>query len=122
VGELLGQTYDAVIIGWTGLGSDPEDEVFWHYRNDTPGSGFNFVSYQDEALAETLLQAKSLPGCSTAERGALYKEVQNQILADQPYAFLYVPLGNVVWNTRLGGIDPGPWVTYYNVEEWYLTP
>jgi hypothetical protein len=29
VDQLLAQTYDMVIIGWTGLGSDPNDDAFW---------------------------------------------------------------------------------------------
>ncbi|MBE2236416.1 MAG: hypothetical protein IAE81_01420, partial [Caldilineaceae bacterium] len=45
VDNLLAQTYDMVIIGWTGLGSDPNDDAFWRTDFDTPGSGFNFVSY-----------------------------------------------------------------------------
>jgi peptide/nickel transport system substrate-binding protein len=121
VGNLLGQTYDAVIIGWTGLGSDPEDSVFWHPRNDTPGSGFNFISYNNPQVTEMLDEARGLPGCDTAERGVLYKEMQEIILADQGYAFLYVPLGNVVYHQRVGGIDPGPWATYYNVEDWFIS-
>ena len=67
-------------------------------------------------------EAKSLPGCSTAERGEKYKRIQELIHEDAPYAFLYNPLGNVIWNTRLKGINPGPWATYYNVQEWYIAP
>lgn len=122
VENLLGQTFDAVIIGWTGLGSDPEDSSFWAYRNDSPGGGFNFVSYYNEEVEEKLNEARSLPGCGVEERGQLYRDIQTQILDDAPYTFLYVPLTNVVWNTRLEGIDPQPWSTYYNVEGWYLMP
>jgi peptide/nickel transport system substrate-binding protein len=122
VGNLLGQTYDAVIIGWTGLGSDPEDSSFWAFRNDSPGGGFNFVSYYNETVENNLNEARSLAGCDTAARGELYREIQQQIHDDAPYAFLYVPLANNIWHTRVGGIDPGPWVVYYNVEDWYITP
>ncbi len=122
VENLLGQTFDAVIIGWTNLGSDPEDSSFWAYRNDSPGGGFNFVSYYNEVVEENLNQARSLPGCDTGERGAMYSDIQAQILEDAPYAFLYVPLTNTVWNTRLQGIDPQPWQIYYNVEDWFLLP
>ena len=122
VEKLLGQTYDAVIIGWTGLGSDPEDSSFWAYRNDAVGGGFNFVSYYNESVEANLAEARSIPGCDTGARGDLYRQNQVQLNSDAPYAFLYVPLGNVVWNTRLNEIDPGPWATYYNVEDWYITP
>ena len=122
VERLLGQTFDAVIIGWTGLGSDPEDSTFWAYRNDSPGSGFNFVSYYDPEVEENLNLGRSLPGCDVEERGQLYRDIQAQIQEHAPYAFLYVPLGNVVWNTRLNNIDPEAWSTYYNVEQWFIAP
>lgn len=122
VTNLLGQQFDMVIIGWVGLGSDPEDSIFWAYRNDYPGGGFNFVSYFNEDVETWLQQAKSLPGCSTVERGELYRKIQEQIHEDAPYAFLYNPLGNVIWNTRLQGVNPGAWRTYYNIQDWYLTP
>jgi peptide/nickel transport system substrate-binding protein len=122
VTNLLGQQFDMLIIGWVGLGSDPEDSIFWAYRNDYPGGGFNFVSYYNEDVEGWLEQAKSLPGCSTTERGAIYRKIQEQIHEDAPYAFLYNPLGNVIWNTRLQGVNPGAWRTYYNIQDWYLTP
>jgi peptide/nickel transport system substrate-binding protein len=122
VPTLLGQQFDMVIIGWTGMGSDPEDSIFWAFRNDYPGGGFNFVSYYNEDVEGWLNEAKSLPGCDAAARGELYRKVQEQIHEDAPYAFFYNPLSNVVWNTRLQGVNPGVWSVYYNVEEWYIAP
>jgi peptide/nickel transport system substrate-binding protein len=122
VPNLLGQQFDMIIIGWIGMGSDPEDSVFWAFRNDYPGGGFNFVSYYNENVDKWLDDAKSLPGCDTAARGELYRQIQGQIHEDVPYAFLYNPLGNTIWNTRLQGVNPGPWSTYYNVQEWYISP
>ena len=122
VGRLLSQQYDMIVIGWTSLGSDPEDSVFWAYRNDNPGAGFNFVSYYNSEVESNLWEAKTLPGCSTGRRGNLYREIQTLIHGDAPYVFLYNSLGNVVWNTRLQGVYPGSWSTYYNVEEWYVVP
>jgi peptide/nickel transport system substrate-binding protein len=122
VGKLLGQQFDMVIIGWIGMGSDPEDSVFWAYRYDDPGGGFNFVSYYNEEVEKLLFEAKSLPGCSTEARGEKYKRIQELIHEDAPYAFLLNSLGNVIWNTRLQGVEPAPWSTYYNVHTWYLKP
>lgn len=122
VGSLLGQTFDIVMIGWTGVGSDPEDSVFWLYRNDEPGAGFNFVSYYNEEIEQLLVDARIVPGCSVEDRGALYNQVQEILVDDAVYIFLYVPLANTVWNNRLGGIDPAPWSTVYNIEQWYIAP
>lgn len=122
IGEMLSQTYDMVLLGWTNKGSDPDDVGLWEYRFDTVGSGFNFTSYYSPEIEELGQQAKSLPGCDLEERGELYGEIQQMLHEDAPYVFLYVPLTNVVWNTRLQGIEPGPWQTYYNVDDWYIAP
>jgi peptide/nickel transport system substrate-binding protein len=122
VENLLDQQFDMVIIGWIGKGSDPDDTEFWAYRYDDPGGGSNFISYYNEEVESKVGEARALPGCLTEGRGELYKDIQALIHEDAPYAFLFNPLGNVIWNTRLQAINPGPWSTYYNVEEWYLTP
>jgi len=122
VSQLMGQQFDMVIMGWIGMGSDPEDSTMWAYRYDDPGDGFNFISYYNEQVEDKLWQARAVKGCSTDERGKFYKEIQAQIHEDVPYAFLYNPLGIVIWNTKLAEINPGPWSIYYNVHQWYLTP
>ncbi len=122
VENLLGQTYDAVIIGWTGLGTDPDDTSLFHYQNDTVGGGFNFVSYQNTTVADNLVTGRTLPGCATADRAPLYQQNQEEIYNDAVYAFLYVPLQNTVRNTRLQDTDFGAWELYWDVEGWYITP
>jgi peptide/nickel transport system substrate-binding protein len=122
VGELVGQTFDMILLGWGNKGSDPDDVGLWEYRFDTVGSGFNFTSYYNERMEELGQAAKTLPGCDTSARGELYKELQGLLHDDVPYVFLYNGLGNTIWSNRLNNVDPGPWVTYHNLEEWYITP
>jgi peptide/nickel transport system substrate-binding protein len=119
---LFDQQYDIIITGWTGIGPDPDDLDLWSSIDDQPGRGFNFVSYSNTELEGLLRQAKTVPGCSPDERGPLYRQVQTQLNADLPYLFLYIPFRGVAWNTRLGGLDPGPWSTFYNIEQWYIVP
>ncbi len=120
VDRLLGQTYDMVIIGWTGVGADPNDNVFWESQFDTPGSGFNFVSYQNPEIDQLLKDGYAVPGCAPADRAPIYKRIQEIIYDDVPYVFISGGVGNTAYATRWGGIDPGPWSFYYNVHEWYL--
>ena len=120
VGELLGQTYDMVIIGWTGLGTDPNDDSFWHSKFDTPGSGFNFVSYQNPRIDELLEQAVSVPGCATEERATFYHEIQKIIHDDIPYVFVTGSVGNTGYANKFNGINPGTWSFYHNIETWSL--
>ena len=120
VGEMLGQTFDMVIIGWTGLGTDPNDDSFWALRFDTPGSGFNFVSYSNDRVDELLKTGLAVPGCDPAERAPYYKEIQQLIHDDIPYVFVTGTIGNTGYTKRWQGVDPGPWSFYHNVEKWTL--
>ncbi len=119
VGQMLDQTYDMVIIGWTGLGSDPNDDSFWHTRNDTPGSGFNFTSYNNPEINELLEQGVSVPGCAVEDRAPFYQEIQQIIHDDIPYLFVTGSVGNTGYSDRFAGIDPGEWSFYWNEETWY---
>lgn len=119
VEQLLGQTYDMVIIGWTGVGSDPNDDVFWRTDFDTPGSGFNFVSYQNPRIDELLQAGVTVPGCDPAVRAPYYQEIQQIIHDDVPYVFISGGVGDTGYNNRWEGIDPGPWSFYWNVHQWW---
>ncbi len=121
VEQLLGQTFDMVIIGWTGLGTDPNDDAFWSSRFDTPGSGFNFVSYQNPRIDELLEAGYSVPGCAPEDRAPIYKEIQQIIHDDIPYIFISGGVGNVGYNAKWAGLNPGPWSFYWNVHQWYDT-
>ena len=121
VEKLLGQSYDAVIIGWTGVGSDPDDRSLFSIQNDEPGAGFNFVSFSNEQFEANLNDGVAVAGCSEDDRAPFYLENQEIFKEEAVYAVLYVPLATVVFNDRLGGTDPGPWTTTWNIEDWYLT-
>ena len=120
VEQLLGQSYDMVIIGWTGLGSDPNDDAFWSTEFDTPESGFNFVSYQSAEVDDLLQKGVTVPGCVPEERAPYYQQIQQIIHDDIPYVFITGGVGNTGYTTKWGNVDPGPWSFYYNVHEWYL--
>jgi len=123
VGQLLGQTFDMVIIGWTGLGTDPNDDSFWHTKFDTPESGFNFVSYANPEIDQLLEEAVSIPGCAPEDRAPLYGQIQQIIHDDIPYVFVTGSVGNWGYANRWGNIDPGPWTFYHNIEDFaLLTP
>jgi peptide/nickel transport system substrate-binding protein len=120
VGTLVGQTFDMCIVGWTNMGSDPDDEGTFSSKNDLPDAAFNFNSYYNPEVDRLLEEAKTLPGCAVEERGPLYKQVQEHIYEDAPYTFLYVPRSILVYNERIGGLNPGAWKFRYNINEWYI--
>ena len=124
VQNLLGQSYDILIIGFTGLGNDPDggSTSLFSYINDEVGAGFNFVSYYSEEAQNAIDMGKTVPGCSEEERAPYYATIQERIHDDIPMNFFYIPLQARAWNTQLNGIDPNTWDLRYNIQDWYLTP
>jgi peptide/nickel transport system substrate-binding protein len=120
VGLLLEQQFDMVVVSWSNLVNNPDDSLFFSSENDVPGRGFNFVSYYNPTLDELWHNAATLPGCNTADRGVLYRQIQATLYDELPYNWLYAPLKLIGVNKQLVGINPGPWDTWYNVETWYL--
>ena len=121
VEKLLGQTYDAVIIGWTGVGADPDDRWAFSYQNDEVGAGFNFVSFYNEEFEANVNDGVAVAGCAEAERAPYYMRNQEIFHDEAIYAVFYVPLATVVFHDRLQGTDPGPWTVTWNMQDWYLT-
>ena len=119
---LVGQTFDMCIVGWTDTGSDPDDEGTWSSLHDLPDAAFNFVSYYRPEVDQLLTEAKTVPGCAVEDRAPLYKQIQQYIYEDQPYTFLFIPRRILVYNKRIGGMEPGPWESRYNMQDWFIQP
>ena len=113
------QDYDMYLLGWTGLGSDPNDEPFWSSKFDVVGSGFNNVSYQNEKIDKLLVDGYSVPGCKPEDRAPIYKEIQQIIHDDVPYIFLNGRVSNAFYNKDWQNIDPQTWSFKYNMHNWY---
>ncbi len=120
--QLLSQRYDLALTGWTDLGVDPDDQELWRAETDRPGSGFNFVSYQNQRIETLLEQGLTMPGCQPQDRAPIYREIQKILHDDLPYIFLAGIVQNVGYSNRWGGLSPGPWDFYHNVHTWYRLP
>ncbi len=117
---LIDQRFDLAVIGWENVGADPALSPFWHSRQDQPGAGFNFTSFQDAEVDGWLDAADQAPQCGLDARGALYRQVQERIAQTRPYIFLVGHQAAWVYANRWQGIAPGPWGLTYNVESWAL--
>jgi len=115
---LLGQTFDAVCIGWTGV--DEDNEALFFAKYDIPGGGFNFCSFYRPDYEPLELEGKTVEGCSYEDRGEIYKQIQEIFYDEVPYIFLYAPRTITGINKRLGNVNPAPWSTYYNIHEWFV--
>jgi peptide/nickel transport system substrate-binding protein len=117
--ELLGQRFDMVITGWTGLGADPNDDWLWTAQHDRPSSDFNFASYHNAEVDRLLREANTVPGCRPEDRAPLYKQVQRLIHDDLPYIFITGMVADIGYSRQVAGVRPATWDFYWNIHEWY---
>jgi peptide/nickel transport system substrate-binding protein len=88
---LLGQDFDAIMIGFTNLDQDTDARSVFTPVGDLVGGGFNFVSYSNDRVTELYNEALALPGCDFAERQALYHEVSRILHEELPWWWLFAP-------------------------------
>jgi peptide/nickel transport system substrate-binding protein len=119
VENLLGQTYDTVLIGWNlAYPDDPDFGTLFNAANDVVGSGFNTESYNNPEVEELLQKGNTVPGCDPAERAKFYHEAQALLAADQPFIFLYSKKLMWVAAGNLEGFAPFPNQLLWNVDTW----
>jgi peptide/nickel transport system substrate-binding protein len=80
--------FDACILGW-GLSVDPDAYEIWH--SSQIEKGFNFVSYRNSEVDR--LWEEGRREYDTEKRKQIYWRIHELIAEDQPYTFLYTPLG-----------------------------
>ena len=122
LGRLFEHRFDAAVLSWP-LKLDPDQRLLWHSTEDTPGSGFNFVSYHN-SLADALLEEGAVvPGCDRRRRAEVYGRLWAILARDRPYDFLFAPDELIAVNRRLVGPAPSPFAgPYWNANEWYMAP
>ncbi|MCB0064833.1 MAG: hypothetical protein KDE19_22065 [Caldilineaceae bacterium] len=117
--RLLGQQYDLVLIGWDNLGAEPANSDFWHSRQDEPGQGANFVSFQDAEVDQWLDEARNAPDCDGGYRAARYRLVQERIHQELPYIIIGGQLRGWAYGSQWQEVAPQPWSFDYNVHRWW---
>ncbi|GAB1420730.1 peptide-binding protein [Anaerolineales bacterium] len=121
VDELVGQQFDAIIIGWNlGLPFDPDGSGFFGAADDVPGSGFAMTSYQNPELEALWTQAVSYPGCDREARMPLYQEAMKILYEDQPYMWLFYGNVMVAAQPNVENFDPLPYAAAWNMDAWTI--
>jgi peptide/nickel transport system substrate-binding protein len=119
--ELVGQTFDMAVLAWSlGLPIDPDVSWVFYPEVDTPGSGFNFVSYYNPELVELNDAARVVDGCDVQERRGLYQDIQQILFDDAPYFFLYVNNNLTAAQLDLVNWNPTPYSRSYSMDAWVL--
>ena len=108
--------FDTVLLGWS-LSLSPDPYLLWHSDSDRPGA-FNFIGYHDQkvdALIETMQ--------GTTEREELAKVQQQifaEVVADNPYLFLFIPNAIQVVDKKIKNIEPTLNGIWHNYIEWEI--
>ena len=80
--------FDACILGWS-LSVDPDAYEIWH--SSQIEKGFNFTSYRNPEVDR--LWEEGRREYDMEKRKEIYWRIEELIAEDQPYTFLFVPLG-----------------------------
>jgi peptide/nickel transport system substrate-binding protein len=80
--------FDACILGWA-LSPDPDDYMIWH--SSQIEKGFNFISYRNPEVDR--LWEEGRREYDIEKRKKIYWRIHGLMAEDQPYTFLFAPLG-----------------------------
>ena len=119
---LLGQDFDAIMIGFTNLDQDTDARNVFTPVGDLVGGGFNFVSYRNDRVTELYDQALALPGCDHEERKALYHEVSRILHDDLPWWWLFAPFSMYAEANSVQNWAPYAEVRYANMADIAISP
>ena len=112
---LLGQDFDAIMIGFTNLAQDTDARNVFTPVGDLVGGGFNFVSYRNDRVTELYDQALTLPGCDLAERQALYHEISQILHEELPWWWLFAPNSMYAETNAVQNWEPFAEMRYVNM-------
>ncbi len=121
VDELTGQTYDAIGLFWGfSVPDNPDVELSDTFTPsaDVLGSGFNTSSYNNARVNELVQQARTLPGCDTAERAALYQEAFMELNHDLPWLWISTSIVMSAAQPDLQNWDPQAGYSRWNMDGW----
>ncbi len=97
------KAFDACILGWS-LSPDPDAYQIWH--SSQIEKGFNFVSYRNPEVDR--LWEEGRREYDIEKRKAIYWRINELMAEDQPYTFLYVPLGIMALQKKLVLVEKEP--------------
>jgi peptide/nickel transport system substrate-binding protein len=129
VDELVGQQFDAIIIGWNmGLPFAAGDSIrpLFYAASDQPTAGFGFSSYQNQAMEDLIDSADSLPAaedgsyaaCDQATRNEMYGEAMRMMYEDPSMLWLFAANVMVAAQGSLENFDPLPYSPAWNIDAW----
>jgi peptide/nickel transport system substrate-binding protein len=104
--------YDTYVLSWNGL-IDPDDYFYAQHRT---GAGFNVTGYSNPEVDALLDQGRRTQ--DPEERRAIYEQVNQMIVDDAPYIYLYNPLNIQAYRPYVQGYEARPDQAIRFIETW----
>lgn len=108
--------FEALVMGWT-ISPDPDLFDVWHSSKTGPKE-LNFIGYKNPEVDELIEQGRGT--FDQEKRKRAYRKIQEIMVEDQPYSFLYVPDALPAVSARFRGIEPAPAGISHNIIKWYV--
>ncbi len=96
--------FDAVVLGWS-MGIDPDLYQIWHSSQGGPQQ-LNFVGYKSLKADKLIIRIRR--EYDPDEQRKLAHQLHQLVYDDQPYTFLYVPLGTRVLDKKIVIVEQQP--------------
>ncbi len=93
--------FDAVVLGWS-MGIDPDLYQIWHSSQAGPQQ-LNFVGYKNPRADDLIVRIRQ--EYDRARQRGFTHQLHRLIHEDQPYTFLYAPLGTLVLDKKIVLVD-----------------
>lgn len=120
IDDLFTHDFTLALYSWPFL-ADPDQRMFWQAGENSEGFGLNVTSYNNPELDKLLEQAAAVPGCEITKRARIYDEAQKILAQERPVDFLLTPNRHLLVNSRLRGLQPGPFAPFtWNIAVWHL--
>ncbi|MFC1665035.1 ABC transporter substrate-binding protein [Pseudomonadota bacterium] len=94
--------FDAVVLGWGGMGADPDLFQIWH-SSQAGKSQLNFVGYNSIKADDLIVRIRREYDHATQRQ--LAHKLHQLIAEDQPYTFLYVPRETRILDKKIVMVD-----------------
>jgi len=119
--KLVGQTYDMLMVFWGVTNNAPQDMYdMLSAEADVPTSGFGVTSFYNEEFEAVMKEARTLPGCDTEARKALYARAQEIVYNEVPWYLVNTSIVPIAVTGELENWDPRPNSIYWNLPSWSI--
>lgn len=108
--------FEVVLLAWS-ISQDPDMYDIWHSSKNKPGE-LNFIGFKNAEVDRLLVEGRNTFDIEKRKRA--YFRIQEILVEEQPYTFLYVPDSLPVVSSRIRGVEPAPAGIGYNQIRWFV--